>query len=288
MPTRFAGFGQGDLTLTQAPHARRAEPREYKTDIGMMMTAVGARGEVVSPATSGGLSVAIKSDAFWVNTESDAVTKPSGYLGATEGDASRIRLLTEVSRSFDTGDGSFTPSIEVGLRHDGGDAETGAGLEVAGSVRHEGQGFSVEGSVRTLIAHEQSGYEEWGASGALRIDPGQSGRELSLSLAPSWGAASTTGQVWTAPNAKGLTPQHAFDAGPSLDVEVGYGFGLANTPGVFTPFAALSLAGEYRTMRAGARWGLGYDASLGLEGARTTADAGEDGVALMLRGEVRW
>ena len=61
------------------------------------------------------------------------------------------------------------------------DAETGTGVEVGAGIRYAGSGVTVEGSVRGLVAHEASGYEEWGASGTVRIDPGASGRGLSLS-----------------------------------------------------------------------------------------------------------
>ena len=46
---------------------------------------------------------------------------------------------------------------------------------------------TIEGQVRALVAHEASGYEEWGASGAIRIAPSASGRGLTLSIAPVWG-----------------------------------------------------------------------------------------------------
>ena len=49
-----------------------------------------------------------------------------------------------------------------------GDAETGTGIEAGAGLRYEGSGVSIEGSVHTLVAHEESGYEEWGASGTIR------------------------------------------------------------------------------------------------------------------------
>ena len=39
------------------------------------------------------------------------------------------------------------------------------------------------------MAHEDESYEEWGASASVRIDPGESGRGLSLSVMPVWGNA---------------------------------------------------------------------------------------------------
>ena len=45
-----------------------------KTDISMRMAAIGARGELLSAErAAGGMSLAIKTDAFLVEMESDAV-----------------------------------------------------------------------------------------------------------------------------------------------------------------------------------------------------------------------
>ena len=63
---------------------------------------------------------------------------------------------------------TLAPSVQVGLRHDGGDAKTGAGVEVGAGLRYSAGPLTAEGRVRVLIAHQQSGYEEWGASGAMR------------------------------------------------------------------------------------------------------------------------
>ena len=117
----LVGYGTGELTLTQNPETDRV--KTYKTDISMRMGAVGARGEVLSPSEPGGLSVAVKSDAFWVRTSSEAVSGSDGNLAASEADVTRMRLLVEGSRSFETGGGALTPSLELGLRHDGGDRE---------------------------------------------------------------------------------------------------------------------------------------------------------------------
>ena len=149
----LAGYGTGELTLTESG----GEPIE--TDLSMTMGAVGGRGTLVAAPEGGGFALALKSDAFWVRMESD---KTEGMEGA-EADASRLRLLLDASRPFETGGGTLTPSVELGLRHDGGDAETGTGVEVGAGLRYAESGVTVEGSVRGLVAHEASGYEEWGA-----------------------------------------------------------------------------------------------------------------------------
>ncbi|MYI06284.1 MAG: hypothetical protein F4059_02895 [Gemmatimonadetes bacterium] len=125
---------------------------------------------------TGGIDLALKADAFFVETQSEAASNPV----ATTADASRLRLILDGSRAFETDRGGvFTPGFELGLRHDGGDTETGTGVEIGGRVAYAnaGSGLSTEASVRTLVAHEASGYEEWGASCA-RLAPGASGRGL--------------------------------------------------------------------------------------------------------------
>ena len=284
----LVGHGTGDLTLVQNPNTNRA--KTYKTDIGMRMVAIGARGEVVSPEEPDGLTVALKSDAFWVRTTSEAVRRSDGNLGASEADVNRVRLLVEGSRSFATGGGTLTPTLELGVRNDGGDAETGTGIEAGAGLRYTGGGVTVEGSVRTLLAHDETGYEEWGASGAVRIDPGPSGEGLSLSVVPTWGAASSgADRLWSLADTQGLSPEGEFQAGRRLETEVGYGLGGPDGLGMVTPYGGLTLSGAgERTWRLGARWQVAPSISLNLEGTRGEP-ANDDGPAhgLMLRGVLR-
>ena len=62
-------------------------------------------------------------------------------------------------------------ALDLGLRHDGGDAETGTRVEVGGRIRYTdaGSGLTVEANARTLVAHEDSGNRIWraGARGSL-------------------------------------------------------------------------------------------------------------------------
>ena len=208
---------------------------------------------------------------------------------ATQGDVTRLRVTLEGERVFAAGEGAtFTPSAEVGLRHDGGDAETGTGLEVGAGLSYVAGALTVEGQVRTLVAHEDSGYEEWGASGAVRITPSASGRGLMLRFAPQWGrTASAVERLWSAPDATALGAGGAFEGGARLALDAGYGVGLGR--GVLTPYAGLVFgdAGR-RTVRAGVRWQVGADAVLGLEGTRQTSDAGEGDNQLMLRLALRF
>ena len=126
------GYGTGGLDLEMD------DGKRWTTDVTMTMAAAGARGVVLAAPAEGGLELAIRTDAVVQRTESDAATSGSGgNLAATEAGTSRVRLMLEGSRAFAMeGGGRFTPSLEVGLRQDGGDAETGTGVELGGGLSY--------------------------------------------------------------------------------------------------------------------------------------------------------
>ena len=280
------GFGAGEMTL-------RPEGRDpISADLDLRLGAVGARGALLEPGETGGVDLALEADAFLVRTES----APAPNTAATTADASRLRLALEGSRTFALGESAaLTPGLEVGLRHDGGDAETGTGVEVGGRIAYAnaGSGLTVEASARTLVAHEDAGYEEWGASGSVRLDPGASGRGLSLTVAPTFGAASSgVERLWSLRDARELAADDAFEPEARLDAEVGYGLPVF---GAFTgtPYAGLGLSDGGRDWRVGwrltpARPGLALE--LGVEGAwaEPANDEARPEHGVMLQGSVRW
>ena len=276
------GYGTGDMTI------RGNSP--VRTDLMMRLGAAGARGVLLEADEDGGIDLALRGDAFLVQMESEAAANTV----ETKADASRLRLVLEAGRSFALGEGAvLAPALELGLRHDGGDAETGTGVEVGGRIRYAdaGSGLTVEANARTLVAHEASGYEEWGAGGSVRLDPGASGRGLSLTLAPVWGTPSSgVDRLWSARDAAGLVRDEDFEAERRLEGEIGYGFGAPRGLGLATPYAGLSLAGGWRAWRLGARWNVAPDVTFGLEGTRR--ESGNDDEppqhGLMLRGVLRW
>ena len=176
------------------------------------------------------------------------------------------------------------------MRHDGGDAETGTGVEAGAGLRYSAGALTVEGRVRGLVAHEASGYQEWGASGAIRVTPSGSGRGLTLSIAPQWGrTASATGQLWSMRDATELERDSEFEATGQLAMDAGYGFGLGARRGVLTPYAGMTLGdGDSRTVRGGARWQLNPDAAFGLEATRQSSGAEGPANEVRLRAALRF
>ncbi len=291
----LAGIGTGDMTIVQAANENTGQPeRVARTDLEMRLAALGGRGALLQADEAGGFDLGLRADAFWVETEAEAVSNEGG----TTADASRVRLALEGSRTFQVGGGALTPGLELGVRHDGGNAETGTGVELGGRVSYTdpGTGFSVEAQLRALIAHEDSDYEEWGASGAVRLAPGASGRGLAFSLAPSWGAPSGgIDRLWRARDARGLASAGGrFEPESRLAGEIGYGIAL---PGGYigTPNLGFGRSGAARDWRIG--WRLTPAGAAGfevnLDATRRAADPSErwdvpveHGV--LLRGAVRW
>lgn len=184
------------------------------------------------------------------------------------------------------GGGTLTPSLELGIRRDAGDAETGTGIDAGAGLRYARDRMTLEGSLFRLVAHQASGYEEWGASAGARIEPGRSGQGLLLRLTPAWGAAGGGArQFRDQGDAPALAPPSGSAAGWSLDAEIGYGFGLAGAPGKATPYFGLSRAqGAGWAWRGGARWALTPGATLGLE----ATEGGAPGRGATVRFTARW
>ena len=135
----------------------------------------------------------------------------------------------EGSRGFtlDGGRLSLTPSVEVGLRRDGGDAETGAGMDVGGWLAFTDTvtGLSLDVRVRTLVGHQAEGFSERGMSLSFGWDPTPSSPlGLTAKVAPSWGGQAQGGAdaLWGNQMAHGMGSHQMSGAGDRVDAEVGY------------------------------------------------------------------
>ena len=274
----LAGTGSGQLSL----ELDGGPAERYGTDLSMTLAAAGLRGDLLTPDEASGFALALKADALWVRTESESVSAPGvGNLSGARADASRLRAVLDGSRTFALAGGrTLAPSVELGLRHDGGDAETGTGLELGAGLGYAdpSRGLDMALRVHGLAAHAEDGYSEWSVSGSLRLEPGGSGRGLSLSLIPTWGnAANDAETLWSARDAGELGLAEDFEPEARLEGELGYGFSVGRMPGVVTPYVGFTaVGGESRAYRTGARWRIAPDAALGFEAARNEG-AGGDG-----------
>ena len=260
-----AGYGSGTLSLT--PEGGTA----LASDLGMALGALGARGELFGAA---GYGVAFKADALWVGTSIEGVDGPSGRLKATSAAVTRLRTALEGSRDFRFGSGlSLKPSVEVGVRRDGGDAETGAGLDMGGGVvvSAPSVGLSADVKVRMLLAHEAEEFRERGVSVSLSYDPTPATPfGLRARLSPSWGGQATSGAeaLWGRETLSGMARGGFGAAGSRLNADIGYGMPVGRRL-VGTPRLAVMTSGTGRDYRLG--YGLGV-----LEGGPLRFELGID------------
>ena len=254
------------------------------TDIGMQMGGLGARGALLSPTESSDFDVALKSDAFLVRMDTDAATQPT-----LETMTSRLRLQLEGGRPVELESGRMSPSLEVGVRHDGGDAETGLGLEVGGSLgyTHAQRGLALQATARRLLVHQANGYEEWGVGGSLSLDPGALGRGPSLRMQSSWGATSGMDRLWSQRSAADLARSTQAAGAGLFDAELGYG--LDALGGLLTPYAHVASSGQGpRTYGLGGRLQVERSLRVDLVGERRERTAARAGHELKLRSTLYW
>ena len=114
-------------------------------------------------------------------------------LAASEAEVTRIRLGLEGAWR---GIGSIVPSFEIGVRQDGGDAETGFGADIGAGLAWSdpAQGIEAEIRARGLLTHEDSSFRERGFTGSFAWDPDPaSDLGPSLTLRQTVGASATGG-----------------------------------------------------------------------------------------------
>ena len=269
------GYGEGELE-------QEREGRRTETDLEMRMAAFGLRGALGEVESEfGTFDLSLKSDVLTVRMEADADEE----FPEVEADASRVRVLLEGAGQCELESGGLMmPTLEAGLRWDEGDVETGLGAELGAGLHYadETGRLNAELSARALLAHEESGYEEWGVGGSLRLEPDTAGRGLSLAMESSLGATgSGTDELWARHDLSGLAREEGFDVGGRFKVEMGFGLNGPDGFGLLTPHAS------YERTDRGATWSLGGhlkagELNLKLEGAWRRDGNGDDGRRLKI------
>ena len=209
---------------------------------------------------------------------------------AAVSDLRRLRLAIEFAHEqpLPTG-GTLRPWGEIGMFHDGGDGETGVGLELGGGLRYRNQtkGWSAEVFGRRRMVHGDALPREWGGGAAFRFDPGPADLGFSAILNQSWGR--------TKSGVERLWDQGSEDTasgslrGGRMELQLGYGFGALGGRGVLTPHGAVTLGqGSGRSYRWGGRLEAGSGVALSLEAERRETNNAEPEHAIMLRGLLRF
>ena len=212
-------------------------------------------------------------------------------FAAQEVGSTRLRVLLagQQQRRLASG-GRLTPSVEAGVRFDGGDGTTGGGVELGGGLRYANPNgsLSVAGNVRTLLAGE---YDESGVDVTIQLAP-QSGRGLSFSVRPVWGRTGSAAERLWNDGASEITASEITSGDTalrgSMDTEVSYGIAatMVGSPGILTPYTGITTQdGGSSHIRLGGRFTGSNGLSLNLESAQENTTDGASHQVL-LRGEV--
>ena len=273
------GYGSGRLTLT--PDGAESA---LETDMTNAMAAFGGRGVLsMRSGETGQFELALRTDAMLTDTASMAVAG----LSAGEGATSRIRLILEGSGSLPAFGGVLAPTVEAGLRYDGGDAETGAGLEVGGGLAYDMDRLTVQVDGRVLLTHRDRDYEEWGYSLSFAYKPASDGRGLRYQAGSQWGATQSGVQsLWSLQNAGGLANAARAADGQRYTAELGYGFGVRR---LWYPYVATESGGaSSQALRFGLNLNAGSDLEAGLEIGRRAHLSCQMENDIRLQWQARW
>jgi len=278
-----AGHGAGEVELKPDTGG------SLETDVSWTMAAAGLRGDLLAPPAEGsGPSLALTSDALWARTSSEK----TGGLAASDSDVTRLRLGLEGSwRIALAGGGHLTPRVEIGARHDDGDAEAGFGVEVGGGLAWSeprlGLVLSVEG--RVLLAHASEDIEERGFAASVVFDPDPATkRGPSFSLRREAGGPARGGlDALFAPAP--LEGRAAPVSGEGRwTAEAAYGFPAFGGRFTAGPHMGVGLAADARDYSLGWRLAHEADLDLGLHATRRESAAAEPVHGVRFAFTARW
>ena len=194
-----------------------------------------------------------------------------GNLAAAEAEVTRLRLGIEGSRAFRfDGGASLVPSVELGVRHDGGDAETGFGADIGAGLAWSdpARGLSADMRARGLLTHEDGSFSDRGFAGSLAWEPAPgSARGPSLSIAQSVGTEASGGLEALLGPQTAQALEAANDDGSelerrTLEAKFGYGFAVADGRYTGTPELGLGFTDAGREVVLG--WRLAEETRTGL------------------------
>lgn len=166
------GLGQGNATIT-----RDSNENTVDYDLDMKMAAVGFNQGLLD-------GLALTGDARYSTIS----------YGISDVNVWSTRIGLEGYRDFIIDDygTTITPALGIRARYDGGDAETGFGIDLdanlSSSVPRHGLNFDV--GAHGLLAHKDDTFKEWGANVAVNWDLTPEKEEgLSVAVSQSWGSS---------------------------------------------------------------------------------------------------
>ena len=242
------GFGAGKLTHREVGEA------PVRADMDWRMAALGVSGDLPSSAILSGAALSWYADGLWTHTGVDAASDGESWA-AFAGATLRSRVGVVAAWEQVLGNGSVVrPSLDVGLRHDAGDAETGLGVEIGGSVAWSNPsmpGLSLIVRGRKLVLHAEDAFDDWGMSIAFVYDPSPTTREgVSAQLSQALGGLSPDTRPVLSGDALPTTEGRAMARNWTAEIAHGTDIGQGR---VGSPYLAVQEGTTEQTTRLGYR-----------------------------------
>ena len=241
------GFGSGDVAATRY--------RLNRVETGDLNMELLAGGFGLDLAQIGTLRLSLIGDAGYTSLK---VENSQGDIAGLEGSINRYRVGMEGEYDLP----AVRPFWQLSARSDGGDGQTGSGLDLVTGVRYERDRIRFDAQGRWLRLHSASNYREFSATASLTIVPKEDGTGLTVRFSPSWGGAGggSFGSLWETMRlwndqspTTDLNRSVENHAALSFEGEIGYGFRPAR--GILTPkiYVSQDNTGEYSNL-----FGVGY------------------------------
>ncbi len=279
------GYGIGEVTL-------KTGGASYRADTDWTMAAAGVRGDLLD-AAGNRPAVAVIGDGLWMRSTSDEIAA----LSTADTFVTRLRLGVEASYDFNfDGMGDLTPRVEAGARHDGGDAETGAGMDLGVGIKWKAPvfGLSLDVAGRMLILHENEDFADRGISAAVVFDPSpESERGPSLSLRQALGGSADGGieALFATTTPLGDGGQIGSGAGMRRTLETAYGFSAFGGRFTASPHAEVDFTERARDYALGWRFvphKLASDLAFGIKATRREGETLAPVHVFGVEATVRW
>ena len=177
----MAGGGQGTATND------RMSGSSGSSDLKMWLGLLEGRRRVVG-------WFGLRTDAAWARLATDAGEETVDGRGA---DVDQQRIGIELAPSARLGALALDLSGVASARRDGGDGQTGSGLELSGGFRASGGFVRLDLQGRILVLHSAKNYEERGLGAMISLGSPSAEEGFSLSVSPRWGGPATaSGVLW--------------------------------------------------------------------------------------------
>ncbi len=233
------GYGRGSMTVEQV-----------STPVDLRMVGGGIYGRL-GTVRKRGLELGIRSDALLVQMGANGTEE----LSEDEAQVSRLRLgLQGTLRGIRLGtESTIVPSAELAFRHDGGDAETGFGVDMQVGFRLSEleSGLDIEVHAHAVLTHQDRGLQDQGLAGAVTWDPRPHSSEgLQVRVEHTIGAEALGGAERLL-RAETIQPQYRAHQTGGLRVQAGYGFALFSRAFTLQPEVSFSGGGPQRRYEMG-------------------------------------